>query len=924
MGAGNVPAFRGLAYIVYPNRALSINQGLRHPNFQFEVYQQGVGDCFEQTEYSNDVLYPWFDTRNIYTFTPEALPGAVSYPTAAAAIAAGYAYTGVNQNVFIGYNTPPTNAGGATAAVVPLSTSVAIGAVASGVTVNPTLIEVHYNFRAPTAGIVETQASPPGSLYAIPGSLFWAPLNAGSDGNPGLVYVTSVPYASFAAYPPWDTPYQGGSRWSGFTWFETLQDLLIAQIRFPNQPENPCAGLLPAPGRPGYSLDLTGRLVKCNSWVLDTSTTYRVLRKFVPYANPDAYHTNYETISPLNPCLPITDPNYNVELWWTTAYTAAVAAGEMPSGLTYGVDYPLTQSHAWTLDSVVCEGSGFGVTVGSIIAAICKRSGLTAIDVTDMNGISIAGYAITAICTGSSIITPLRSVAFFDVAESNGVLKFLARGKPVVATLTTDDIGAYDATQATDPSKCPPSVITTRADPTTLPRQIRLSYVATSRDYGNGMQPSPFRLTTTSVNDVDITVPMCLGDVQAAQAAEVLWSDSWAASSAYEIAVDQAWLALDVGDCVGVPVDGVIERMRIVSDTNASAVLRKLSCVRDNGGAYISFAVAQTPQHQGQLLTFIGPTTAVLLDLPCLQDADSNPGFYVAARRTNYDGTLWHGCVIYKSSDGGATFTDEASITGEAMMGIVGAAVPVSDAYTWDTVTVIAVTVPSSTVTFESITDAAVLAGGNEAAMGMDGRWEIVQFATATQVDATHWHLSRLLRGRRGTEHVMGTSMAGDDFVLLSTAALGRIVLDVAEIGAARIYKTVSMGASYGVDQPFTDHGEALVCFSPVDLAAHRLSDGDVLISWIRRSRLGRTLMDGVDIPLGEATESFQVDIIEAASPHAVLRTLSSATTSVLYSHANQESDFGSPLPTMIHVEIYQLSAITGRGTPAVETLVIT
>lgn len=36
-GFGNVPGFRGLAYIVFYNRQLLDEQGLRHPNFKFEV-----------------------------------------------------------------------------------------------------------------------------------------------------------------------------------------------------------------------------------------------------------------------------------------------------------------------------------------------------------------------------------------------------------------------------------------------------------------------------------------------------------------------------------------------------------------------------------------------------------------------------------------------------------------------------------------------------------------------------------------------------------------------------------------------------------------------------------------------------------------------------------------------------------------------
>jgi hypothetical protein len=382
-----------------------------------------------------------------------------------------------------------------------------------------------------------------------------------------------------------------------------------------------------------------------------------------------------------------------------------------------------------------------------------------------------------------------------------------------------------------------------------------------------------------------------------------------------------------VGDCIAVPVDGVLQRMRISSDTNSSAVLRKLSLVKDDEGAYISFAVAQPPQRPPQQLTFIGATAYELMDLPCLQDADSDPGFYIAARRTG-SGT-WKGATFYKSVDGGMSFSQLFSLLTPTVSGVLFGAVPESEPYTWDTETTINVTVADATVTFESLSDDAVLAGGNAAAMGADGRWEVVQFADATQISPTLWTLSRLLRGRRGTEHVLGTSQAGDAFVMVSQGTIGRVVLQAAEIGALRVYRGTSIGASFtsGQIQNFTGRGEALICFSPVNPAAERITDGDLRISWTRRSRLGRTLMSGVDIPLGEATESFSIDILEPhspASPEIVLRTLASSTTDVLYSRANQESDFGSPLPSSIKVAIYQLSAITGRGTPIIATLTVT
>jgi hypothetical protein len=352
-------------------------------------------------------------------------------------------------------------------------------------------------------------------------------------------------------------------------------------------------------------------------------------------------------------------------------------------------------------------------------------------------------------------------------------------------------------------------------------------------------------------------------------------------------------------------------------------VLRKLSCVKDDSGAYISFAVPSVPQIQPQRLSFVGPTTYEMLDLPALSDSDDDPGFYVAAQRQSGAGQ-WNGCQVYQSVDGGLTYTLRFVVPTEAVMGTIAAPIAPSAAYTWDTATIITVNVPNGSVTFESRTDDAVLTGANAAAMGADGRWELVQFATAIQLSATQWQLSRLLRGRRGTEHVMGTSVAGDTFVMVSTGDLVRQVLELAQLGAAIKYKAVSLGSAYstGIDQTFTGHGQALVPFSPVSLAATIVA-GDIHLTWIRRGRLGRTLMSGVDIPLSEASEAYQVDILSGASPETVKRTLSVTAQAAVYLAADQVTDFGAALTTTITIAVYQISATVGRGTPALATLTL-
>jgi hypothetical protein len=222
---------------------------------------------------------------------------------------------------------------------------------------------------------------------------------------------------------------------------------------------------------------------------------------------------------------------------------------------------------------------------------------------------------------------------------------------------------------------------------------------------------------------------------------------------------------------------------------------------------------------------------------------------------------------------------------------------------------------------FESRTEAELLEdGANTIAIGAHGRWELVQFADADQVGPTTWVLSHLLRGRRGTEHNIGTSLTGDTAVLVSGFGVVRLPLPAGDVGTVLAYRGVTIGATLGsaVDQLFASDGEALQPFSVVHVEATWQEDLDLLIEWTRRDRLAVEFTD--PLPLSETSEAYEVDIIGDGSPAPVLRTLSSSSPSVLYTAAQQLDDFGSPPPTAITVRIYQLGAL-GRGQVREETL---
>ncbi|CAN0605802.1 unnamed protein product, partial [Ectocarpus sp. 12 AP-2014] len=89
---------------------------------------------------------------------------------------------------------------------------------------------------------------------------------------------------------------------------------------------------------------------------------------------------------------------------------------------------------------------------------------------------------------------------------------------------------------------------------------------------------------------------------------------------------------------------------------------------------------------------------------------------------------------------------------------------------------------------------------------------------------------------------------------------------------------------------------------------------GDLAISWIRRARHNGGWLDGTDVPLVEASELYELEILDGGS---VVRTVSGLATPVhTYTAAEQAADFGSA-QSSIHVRAYQISDVVGRGIPA-------
>ena len=322
-----------------------------------------------------------------------------------------------------------------------------------------------------------------------------------------------------------------------------------------------------------------------------------------------------------------------------------------------------------------------------------------------------------------------------------------------------------------------------------------------------------------------------------------------------------------------------------------------------------------------QPLTF-GEDYPLFLDLPQLSDSTPAHQPLIAADAQPWPGTM----AVFRSPalDG---FNLLTTFTQRAKIGVLAADFYAGPTGRFDLGNALLVDLASGVL--QSVTDIALFGGANvlavEAAIGV---WEIVQAGSAELIAPGRYRLTRLLRGQRGTEAAMGNPALAGARVVILDASVAVLPVAQADIGlpwnwrigpASRPVSDASYAAS-----TFTPSGIGLRPFSVAQVEQPwrtARTTGDLTISWTRRSRaLAADSWEAVEVPLAEDSEAYVVEILDGAT---VKRTLSTATTSALYTAAQQTADWGAPLGpgAALAIRIAQLSQTYGRGAAQITTL---
>jgi hypothetical protein len=299
----------------------------------------------------------------------------------------------------------------------------------------------------------------------------------------------------------------------------------------------------------------------------------------------------------------------------------------------------------------------------------------------------------------------------------------------------------------------------------------------------------------------------------------------------------------------------------------------------------------------------------LFLDLPLLRGDEPPAAGYVAAAQSP-----WPGPIAFYRSPETSGFQLKATALAPAVTGATLDPMPPGATSRLDRATSARVKLDSGALA--SVTELALLGGANLAAVrNDDGAWEVLQFLSAVLTAPATYTLSGFLRGQAGTEHAMRAPLgAGARFVLLD-GALGRVDMTEDEIGLAFTWRcgpaSRDLGSPNYLEATHAFMGEGLKPLSPAHVRGSR-SAGDLNLTWVRRTRIGGDSWDGIDVPLAETEERYEIDILDGST---VKRTLTATSPSATYTATQQTADFGSP-QSSISLRIFQMSATRGRGTP--------
>jgi hypothetical protein len=540
--------------------------------------------------------------------------------------------------------------------------------------------------------------------------------------------------------------------------------------------------------------------------------------------------------------------------------------------------------------------------LGETIAALAGPLVPGTVDVRALSPV-VDGLVVSDRASARAVIDRLAAVFRFRAAETPDGLVLADRDGRPAAALSRDDL-------AEEPGR--PVVEIRRSEAATVPTEVTVTFLDTASE---GRQTTVSARADGPARALDLAVPVSAATSVMGGFADALLADLGDGRERHAFALPPNRLAPEAGDVVTLDLGDRVAVLLV--ERIADGAVRRVEARAVDPGRLARARTTAPPRRRIARHRTRPRPVSVVLDLPATggDDASAHRPLVAAAADP------WPGTVAV-SRGRGSGFETAATLSRPAVIGRLAG--PLEPGPVWILDRGGSVEVDLSFGTLAAVSDADLLEGANLAAVGSEeGGWELLQFRDALLVGPSRWRIGGFLRGQAGTEALAAvTHPAGTRFVRVD-AALARLDLPADAVGAETTLRIgaadVALSDPSVAERAATAGVAGLLPLAPVRIAATRGPSGDVVITFIRRTRIGGDRFDAPEVPLGEAREAYTVDILDGP---ATVRSLSVDTPAAVYAAADQIADFGAP-PATLDIAVRQLSEAVGPGRTARATVTV-
>lgn len=618
----------------------------------------------------------------------------------------------------------------------------------------------------------------------------------------------------------------------------------------------------------------------------ETLTFVATSPDIIPFAAIDS------SINPDRRSLSVATGQNFPSLWgWTATLPPAPLAEPDPAASPAGIE-----SVSWADLPAITQLEAGTNTLPSVIQAIVKRVKQPAslVNTTQVSGEIVRGLSLgSQDYTAADAIRALAQVYLYDTADYDEQLHIVPRGGAVQFSITEDDL--VEA----------PGDSFLRANAIEQPGKISLFFQNPTIYYQPSKANPPFiGYENGAVNEVAIQVPVVLRDSdEAPQLVDKMQKISEAdAQGEVTRVVPDRYLSVVPGTVGALTERGITRRVRVTAVEEYDYRMKLKMRIDRQSAVTSELTATPVPAPEPPPPSIVGQTTFAYLNIPGIADSDDRLGYRFAVAGISAG---WNGAALQRKSGPDIDYTTVATKQTASVIGYMVDAITAASEHVTDYTNVVRVFFPNGE-TIDTLTYQQFLSeGGGFAIHNGDGTWELCQYQDASEDSDGIVSLSTLVRGRGNTGATAHN--AGSMLVMLNSTQF--VEAATALIGQTLTHRPVSIGSSPETAPVYANEYDP--AYSQVEMPVSQLRaerDGsDVLtIEWAERRRYGtvRTPVRSLNW-LG-----FRIVIDDGTT-----------TVTLPDQTADSVTYDASALNSPVTVSVYQINRFTGLG-PASEVIV--